>query len=274
MHRTLTLLSRLLFLLLLVILIQPIPGVDAAGSPRGVASPADPPGETPAAQSPIGYVYTLQAGDTLWDIAAAHRIAVEELIAANTLANPSLMQPGDRIFVPAAAAAVVRKPPAPPPAKPNPPAPAAPAPAPAAVTAPQASAPPSGIAEWVALLVRLMNEKRAAFGSAPLTWSPELAAAAQAHADDCQRRGWGSHVGSDGANTRTRLVRAGYPARWSGENWANSRNAQEAFAMWWNEPPGNDPHRANILNPMYKDIGIGIAKAPWGYYFFTDFGSR
>jgi uncharacterized protein YkwD len=37
---------------------------------------------------------------------------------------------------------------------------------------------------------------------------------------------------------------------------------------------GADPHRSNILNPMYQDVGIGIVKAGWGYYFFVDFGGR
>ncbi|MDQ1301161.1 MAG: hypothetical protein QG637_1082, partial [Chloroflexota bacterium] len=40
------------------------------------------------------------------------------------------------------------------------------------------------------------------------------------------------------------------------------------------ESPGADPHRSNILNPMYREVGIGIVKASWGYYFFVDFGSR
>jgi uncharacterized protein YkwD len=267
--------SRLLALLLLLILIQPASSVGAGVSPRGVAGPADPPGEMPAAQAAIGYVYTLQAGDTLWDIAASHRITVEALIAANTIANPNLLRPGDRVFVPAAAVTMARKPaapPPPPPAKPAPPPPAA-----QADVAPQAapaSAPLPEPTEWAALLVRLMNEKRAAAGIAPLAWSAEVAAAAQAHADDCLRRGWGSHEGSDGARIYTRLARAGYNARWAGENWVNTHSPQVAFAFWWNEPPGAAPHRSNILNPMYRDVGIGIVKVGWGYYFFVDFGSR
>jgi hypothetical protein len=83
--------SRLLALLLLVILIQSAPRVDAAGASRIFAGPAEPPGERPAAQEAAGYLYTLQAGDTLWDIVAAHRITVEALLAANTVADPRLM---------------------------------------------------------------------------------------------------------------------------------------------------------------------------------------
>ncbi len=81
-------------------------------------------------------------------------------------------------------------------------------------------------------------------------------------------------MGSDGAALRSRLARAGYAARAASENWANTWNAQGTFAMWFNEPPGADPHRRNILDPAYKEIGIGIAAGGWGYYFVADFGSR
>ena len=302
-----------------MVLAQPIPSALAAGHLTTSAGPADPTEKSLSSQAAVGYVYTFQPGDTLWDIAAAHRISVETLIAANKLADPTLIHPGDWIFVPAERVAMPRRTPAPvpvkasppapeqpkpapeaakpnppapeqpkpapEPAKPNPPAPEQPKPAPpaaasqpaqaaSAAAAPQAKGLPPEIAEWPAQILAMMNEKRTSEGLHALTWSPEIAAAAQAHADDCQRRGWGSHVGSDGAVTRTRLARAGYSARWSGENWANAKNPQNAFAMWWNEPPGADPHRSNIMNPMYREAGIGIVSGPWGYYFFVDFGSR
>jgi uncharacterized protein YkwD len=300
MHRPLTTLSRLLFLLLLMVLAQPIPSARAAGHLNTSAGPADPTEKSLLSQAAVGYVYTFQPGDTLWDIAAAHGITVEALIAANKLPDPTLIHPGDWIFVPAERAVVPRRTPAPAPVKVTPPpAPEQPKPAPepvkasppasapsqptpaaasqpaqAAPAAPQAGALPPEIAEWPAQILTMMNEKRTSQGLHALTWSHEIAAAAQAHADDCQRRGWGSHVGSDGAVTRTRLARAGYQARWSGENWANAKNPQNAFAMWWNEPPSADPHRSNIMNPMYREAGIGIVSGPWGYYFFVDFGSR
>jgi uncharacterized protein YkwD len=293
MHRPLTTLSRLLFLLLLLVLAQPIPSAGAAGHLSSTAGPADPTEKSLSSQATVGYVYTFQPGDTLWDIAAAHGITVETLIAANKLPDPTLIHPGDWIYIPAERAVVPRRTPAPAPAKANPPASVQPQPVPAqasesqpsqtAPAAPQAKAPPPApqaevlpleIAEWPAQILARMNEKRTSQGLHALTWSPEIAAAAQAHAADCKKRGWGSHVGSDGANTRTRLARAGYQARWSGENWANAKNPPDAFAMWWNEPPGADPHRSNILNPMYREAGIGIVTAPWGFYFFVDFGSQ
>jgi uncharacterized protein YkwD len=123
------------------------------------------------------------------------------------------------------------------------------------------------------LIVTLINEKRAGYGLPTLSWSPSLAEAAQAHAIDLAQRGWGSHVGSDGARLRTRLSREGYEAAWTSENWANSRNAQHAFEMWWYEGPGG-PHYENIMSWNYGEIGIGVAKGGWGYYVVADFGSR
>jgi uncharacterized protein YkwD len=38
--------------------------------------------------------------------------------------------------------------------------------------------------------------------------------------------------------------------------------------------PPNDPHRKNLLNANYADVGIGIAPAEYGYYFIADLGSR
>ena len=119
MHRPLTTLSRLLFLLLLLVLAQPIPSADAAGHLNNSAGPADPTEESPPSQAAVGYVYTFQPGDTLWDIAAAHGITVETLIAANKLPDPTLIHPGDWIFVPAERVEMPRRTPAPAPVKAN-----------------------------------------------------------------------------------------------------------------------------------------------------------
>lgn len=141
----------------------------------------------------------------------------------------------------------------------------------AAAVAPQPSL--EGVSEWAQIIFNRMNEVRAAHGLPALAWSVELAQAAQAHADDCANRGWGSHVGSDGARLRTRISRAGYSAVYASENWANASGPEHAFEMWWNEPDWG-PHRLNILGPNYSEVGIGVAQGGWGYYFIADFGSR
>lgn len=121
------------------------------------------------------------------------------------------------------------------------------------------------------LMMDLMNEKRVARGLPALTWSDQLAVAAQAHADDCAQRGWGSHVGSDGARLRTRLARVGYYPSWTSENWANAVSIESAFNMWYWEGPGG-PHYENIMGRNYTEAGVGIAQSRWGYYYIVDFG--
>jgi len=234
--------------------------------PRATAAGlATPPLIPPLQESQGGFQYTVQAGDTLWDIAVAHGITVEKLIAANDLADPSLLRAGQVIFVPAQP---IKNPQAASPAA----ATAVPAPAGTPIALPADL--PAEIAGWPAKILALINDKRAAQGLPALAWSPELASVAQAHAADCAQHNRGSHVGSDGASLLTRLDRAGYVTSRASENWANAQDVGHAFGLWWNESPGNDPHRRNILGANYTEIGIGIARGPWGYYFIADFGSR
>jgi uncharacterized protein YkwD len=129
----------------------------------------------------------------------------------------------------------------------------------------------SSIPDGAQLIFDLMNEKRTASGLPALTWSNPLAVAAQAHADDCAQRGWGSHVGTDGARLRTRLARVDYYPSWTSENWANAINAEAAFYMWYWEGPGG-AHYENIMGRNYTEAGIGIAQSSWGYYYIVDFG--
>ena len=124
-------------------------------------------------------------------------------------------------------------------------------------------------------LVNQINEKRVAGGRAALAWNPQLAAVAQAHARGlCQPQPRAATSAPMASRLPARLQRAGYPYQWHGENWANARGPERAMEMWWNEPPGADPHVRNIMAGGATEIGIGVAKGAWGYYFIADFGSR
>ena len=102
-------------LLLILILILPVTNVHAAGAPTDAETPISPTPISPSSLPGIGYYYTVQPTDTLWDIAVAHGISVETLVAANTQVDPKRLLAGQTIFVPAQPAVVPRKPtPAPP----------------------------------------------------------------------------------------------------------------------------------------------------------------
>jgi len=120
----------------------------------------------------------------------------------------------------------------------------------------------------------LVNGARLENGLAPYGWSTELAASAQRHADDLAAHRLASHTGSDGSTPAQRIAEAGYGA-WeevTGENfWTGFGTVEEAFAWFMDDPP----HRANILNPRYREIGVGVASDPEGrFYYVLDFGAR
>jgi uncharacterized protein YkwD len=65
-----------------------------------------------------------------------------------------------------------------------------------------------------------------------------------------------THTGSDGSNAGQRITRAGF--RWSSwaENIAVGYTSSSAVVWAWLNSPG---HRANMLNPRFRWMGVGIA---------------
>ncbi len=56
------------------------------------------PTPSPTVQEPL--VYTVQSGDTLGAIAQVHDVTVDELVAANDLADPNMLQVGQTLIIP------------------------------------------------------------------------------------------------------------------------------------------------------------------------------
>lgn len=92
----------------------------ASASPSPIPTPSPTPG-------PL--LYTVQEGDTLAQIAAAHGVSVEELIAANNLSDPNLIHAGQVLVIPGGVAPTPEEPFTPTPLPPTaPPAPILPTP--------------------------------------------------------------------------------------------------------------------------------------------------
>lgn len=236
-------------------------------------------GAAPQGARVSAVVYTVRPNDTIWDIALDHRVSVSELLAANPWADPRRLMAGQRLVIPggdpiAEAPALT----APDGASPDGPPDADPAGSPSAPAAPAAIEAVTSLnpvlVSMAQELAAAINRARTAGGRPALAWNEALAVAAQLHALDLARRGRGGHVGSDGARLSQRVERSGYPASWSGENWANAAGAARAFQLWWNEPPGADPHVRNVMDARATEFGIGVARGAWGYYFVADFGAR
>lgn len=105
-------------------------------------------------------------------------------------------------------------------------------------------------------IVSFTLEARASEGGQALVESETLHAAAQAKAEDMAARGYFSHVGPDGEQPWVWLERAGYPYIAAGENLAVRFNDSKDIVDAWMASP---THHANIVKPIYQEIGIGIA---------------
>jgi uncharacterized protein YkwD len=113
--------------------------------------------------------------------------------------------------------------------------------------------------------VCLLNAQRTRLGLRPLRLNAQLSAAAQRHASDMQRRDYFSHVSRDGSTFVERIRRAGYfkrASRWFvGENLAWGSGARRStprgiVAAWMDSAP----HKRNILDSRFREIGIGVAQ--------------
>ncbi len=267
----------------MIIPIEPTPTITPTASatasptplPPDVTPSPPPPTDTPTnTPTPDPRIYhEVVSGDSWWLIAANYGIEIEKLVAANQRAETAALMPGQQLVIP-----VTKTPTSTPSfrtATPTGTATPIPTATPTSVPfTPPPVNPPADVAEWPHYLADLINEQRFAHGLPPLRWSPVLAQAAQAHADECRQLDQCSHTGADGSDLDERLQRVGYQARWASENWVFVRFPEQALIWWYDEPPGNAPHRKNLLSPNYTEIGIGMAQNQWGmWYVIADFGS-
>jgi uncharacterized protein YkwD len=109
-----------------------------------------------------------------------------------------------------------------------------------------------------------INRLRASHGLSRLRLNPALAQAALGHSQSMGERGFFGHEGYDGSAFWERIKPTYAPrpgATWSvGENlvWAApDLSTREAMDEWMASPP----HRANLLAPAWREIGLGAVRA-------------
>jgi uncharacterized protein YkwD len=111
-----------------------------------------------------------------------------------------------------------------------------------------------------------VNAARSAYGFAPLVLDASISAVASAHAWDQASNGYFSHTGRNGSTRDSRLRAGGVSYSYSGENqcyyvgmsqqatldWCHAQFMAEPYPGYWN-------HKANILDPRFSRMGVGIA---------------
>jgi uncharacterized protein YkwD len=116
-------------------------------------------------------------------------------------------------------------------------------------------------------VVSLTNAQRLQAGLNPLTRNQLLESAAQAHVADMDASNrYLAHTGSNGSDPVARIATTGYKGGWvdlgngqlrtiSSENAASGQMTPAEVVNAWMNSPG---HRAAILDPYTKEIGIGF----------------
>lgn len=139
-----------------------------------------------------------------------------------------------------------------------------------------------GIDAAAAATLCLLNRERTSRGIAALAPSAVLAGIAQKHSQDMVTRDYFEHTTPEGQTVEDRVRASGWTSgrgnSSAGENieWGLRVKATPAATVtkWMASPP----HRADILRPAFREIGIGIALGAPGHTgvegatYTTDFG--
>lgn len=108
-------------------------------------------------------------------------------------------------------------------------------------------------------VVFLINKERLFYGDEPVVVDPELQKAADLKSSDMITRNYFEHY-AFGLSPWDFIHAAGYDYLYAGENLAMSFDTSEGMVNAWMNSPA---HRANILNPDFQDLGVGVVKGAY-----------
>jgi len=114
-------------------------------------------------------------------------------------------------------------------------------------------------------LLDMLNAARASERLPPLEADPLLAQLAREHARAMRRSQRLEHDLGDGS-PRWRLEAGGVHAATAGENLARAPTLTRAHRAIWTSPS----HRANLLNPHFDGVGIGVARSTSGEWWVCE----
>ncbi len=117
-------------------------------------------------------------------------------------------------------------------------------------------------------MVALVNNERASRGLQPLQVDARLVKLAKMKSVDMIKNNYFGHTSPVYGSPYDMMKAEGITYRKAGENIAGAGTVAQAHTGLMNSAG----HRANILDPAYTRIGIGIVKGgPYGYMFTQQF---
>jgi uncharacterized protein YkwD len=119
--------------------------------------------------------------------------------------------------------------------------------------------------EELASVIKLTNQARTTAGLGTLTANDTLMTLAQEQSDRMANANTMSHE-VNGLTFMQRITSSTYNPAYAGENIAFGQTTPEEVVTAWMNSPG---HRANILNPNFTEIGVGVAQGSNGALYWT-----
>lgn len=116
----------------------------------------------------------------------------------------------------------------------------------------------------------LINKLRRESGAPALKWNSKVAELARSHSQNMALHNFFSHTGIRGGLVDQRAIDLGLD-KWSsiGENIAYLRGFDEPAAYAVERWMMSTSHRRNLLDPRWRESGIGLAIRPDGTHYFT-----
>lgn len=115
-------------------------------------------------------------------------------------------------------------------------------------------------------VIRLVNIERGKQGLAPVTGNWQLSRVARYKSTDMRDKNYFSHYSPTYGDPFKMMHDFGITFYAAGENIAMGQPTPQAVMTAWMNSQG---HRANILNPQYNEIGVGVAKTQNGTIYWT-----
>jgi len=103
-------------------------------------------------------------------------------------------------------------------------------------------------------MIDMINQERIAVGVNPLKLDLRLAAVGRAKANDMVINNYFSHTSPTYGSPWAMMQQVGLTVGWAGENIARNQSVEGAMAGFMQ----STGHRANILDPRFTHVGIGI----------------
>ncbi len=124
---------------------------------------------------------------------------------------------------------------------------------------------PDNLSAMEEQMVQLVNSERSKAGAPALKANADLANMARVKSQDMINNGYFSHNSPTYGSPFDMMNTFGISFRTAGENIAMNQSVEAAHASLMN----SDGHRANILNPAFTQIGIGIVSDGHGNLYIT-----